>query len=105
MQVANQWSVDPGHARPHGNKRLRSSFPSTWSPRRRRHRRSTGIAPSRFQGGDKVGSMLGWRDAFVANAAQLLPGPPCRPSASSPASACRALTAWAGLHRVAPEGQ
>ena len=95
-----RWTL---HARPHERgKSYVPPFPST-APRRRRHRHGTGIAPPRFQGGDKVSSMLGWRDAFVANAAQLtrLPDTTLPPQRFLGALGMPGMTAWAGLHKVA----
>ena len=104
VQVANQWlSVDP-YMRGRMSEAKATFLPSPQrSPRRRRHRHGTGIAPSRFQGGDKVSSMLGWRDAFVANAAQLtrLPDTTLPPQRFLGALGMPGMTAWAGLHKVA----
>lgn len=56
-----------------------------------------------FKVGDKVSSMLGWRDAFVANAAQLtrLPDTTLPPQRFLGALGMPGMTAWAGLHKVA----
>lgn len=56
-----------------------------------------------FAVGDRVSSMLGWRDAFVAKPAQLtrLPATTLPPQRFLGALGMPGMTAWAGLHKVA----
>lgn len=56
-----------------------------------------------FAVGDRVSSMLGWRDGFVASAAQLtrLPATSLPPQLFLGALGMPGMTAWAGLHKVA----
>ncbi|MGY4003498.1 NADP-dependent oxidoreductase [Aeromonas sanarellii] len=56
-----------------------------------------------FAVGDRVSSMQGWRDRFVANGAQLtrLPDTRLPPQLFLGALGMPGMTAWAGLHKVA----
>lgn len=56
-----------------------------------------------FAVGDRVSSMQGWRDRFVANGAQLtrLPDTHLPPQLFLGALGMPGMTAWAGLHKVA----
>ena len=56
-----------------------------------------------FAVGDRVSSMLGWRDAFVAKGEQLtrLPATELPPQLFLGALGMPGMTAWAGLHQVA----
>ncbi|MGY3932987.1 NADP-dependent oxidoreductase p1 [Aeromonas encheleia] len=56
-----------------------------------------------FAAGDRVSSMQGWRDSFVANAAQLtrLPKTGLPAQLFLGALGMPGMTAWAGLHKVA----
>ncbi len=105
VQVANQWlSVDP-------YMRGRMSEAKSYVPPFPLNGPLDGgaigtVQASRhpdFKVGDKVSSMLGWRDAFVANAAQLtrLPDTTLPPQRFLGALGMPGMTAWAGLHKVA----
>ncbi|MFM4997867.1 NADP-dependent oxidoreductase [Aeromonas sanarellii] len=56
-----------------------------------------------FAVGDRVSSMQGWRDRFIANGAQLtrLPDTRLPPQLFLGALGMPGMTAWAGLHKVA----
>ena len=56
-----------------------------------------------FAVGDRVSSMLGWRDSFVANGAQLtrLPDTRLPPQLFLGALGMPGMTAWTGLNRIA----
>ncbi|MFC5706705.1 NADP-dependent oxidoreductase [Aeromonas eucrenophila] len=56
-----------------------------------------------FKVGDRVSSMLGWRDSFVARGEQLtlLPATPLPSQLFLGALGMPGMTAWAGLHKVA----
>jgi NADPH-dependent curcumin reductase CurA len=56
-----------------------------------------------FAVGDRVSSMLGWRDRFVANGAQLtrLPDTRLPPQLFLGALGMPGMTAWTGLNRIA----
>ncbi|MFQ2715264.1 NADP-dependent oxidoreductase [Aeromonas caviae] len=105
VQVANQWlSVDP-------YMRGRMSEAKSYVPPFPLNGPLDGgaigvVEASRhpdFAVGDRVSSMQGWRDRFVANGAQLtrLPDTRLPPQLFLGALGMPGMTAWAGLHKVA----
>ena len=105
VQVANQWlSVDP-------YMRGRMSEAKSYVPPFPLNGPLDGgaigvVEASRhpdFAVGDRVSSMQGWRDRFIANGAQLtrLPDTRLPPQLFLGALGMPGMTAWAGLHKVA----
>ena len=104
VRVANQWlSVDP-------YMRGRMSEAKSYvppSPQRPLDGGAIGVVEASrhpdFAVGDRVSSMLGWRDRFVANGAQLtrLPDTRLPPQLFLGALGMPGMTAWTGLNRIA----